>query len=247
MAKPLLISILLLICLSGFSQNREFIQGQVLYRNTPASGIHLINVNTQKETITDQNGVFAIAVTVGDELVFTAVNYQMKRLKIDDEILNKKRLVVDVLEKVTALDEVIVTPENQQAFVKIKEAQLRNFIYEKDDASEVYNEAFPQGSRGLQHGLNFVNIFKALFKGKGKKNNDQNRIPETAKILRTLFTPEFFTNDLKIPEDKMDDFIYYCEDMLSDPLLLKKEKEFQLIDFLVNLSKSYLKLQASEN
>jgi hypothetical protein len=46
--------------------------------------------------------------------------------------------------------------------------------------------------------------------------------------------------DLRLPQDKIDDFLLYCDDKIPSQTLLRKENEFQLIDFLVTQSKAYL-------
>ena len=51
---------------------------------------------------------------MNDELVFTSLQYQIRVVKITKEILQRGRLVIDVNEKVTELDEVVVTPEQRQ-------------------------------------------------------------------------------------------------------------------------------------
>ncbi len=48
-------------------------------------------------------------------------------------------------------------------------------------------------------------------------------------------------NDLRIPQDKIDDFLYYIDDKTPAYTLLLKDNEFQLIEFLVNESENYLK------
>jgi len=46
--------------------------------------------------------------------------------------------------------------------------------------------------------------------------------------------------DLKLPPEKIDEFLLYCDDKIPSNTLLRKENEFQLIDFLVTHSKTYL-------
>jgi len=43
-----------------------------------------------------------------------------------------------------------------------------------------------------------------------------------------------------LPQDKIDAFLTYCDSKLPPQTLLKKENEFQLIDFLVTHSKTFL-------
>jgi hypothetical protein len=55
-----------------------------------------------------------------------------------------------------------------------------------------------------------------------------------------VYDDEFFVVDLKLPQDKIDAFLLYCDDKIPSQTLLRKENEFQLIDFLVTQSKAFL-------
>lgn len=93
--------------------DRTLLRGTVLYRNSVVPNENVINTTAQLATITNERGEFTIPVKVGDELVFMAVNYQLQMVKVTEEILKNNRLVVEVTEKVTELDEVVVSPEDQ--------------------------------------------------------------------------------------------------------------------------------------
>ncbi|MEP5914307.1 MAG: hypothetical protein ABJ277_12610, partial [Flavobacteriaceae bacterium] len=190
-------------------------------------------------TITNDDGQFVILVKKGDQLVFTAVNYQLEVVTITDEILSNNRLVVEVTEKVTELDEVIISPENQKKFLEVKNEDFKGFEYEIDRGTEVENVAMSRTVRGMQDGINFVNIFKALFNSK-KKDTEAPLELKVSEVLRQVYDDEFFVLDLKLPQDKIDAFLIYCDNKVPSQTLLRKENEFQLIDFLVTHSKTYL-------
>ena len=44
-----------------------------------------------------------------------------------------------------------------------------------------------------------------------------------------------------IPNDKINEFLLYCDDNFPDRILLQKDNEFELIDFLVKQSKKFVK------
>ena len=218
---------------------RQLLRGKVLYRGNSVVNENVINSNAETATITDEDGQFLIAVKTGDQLVFTAVNYQLKVITITDEILANKRLVVEVNEKITALDEVVVSPENQKKFLEVKNEDFKEFEYEIDRSTEVQNVALLNQNERIQDRLNFVNIFKAIFKAKNK--DGETRAPlKMSEVMRQVYDDEFFVVDLKLPQDKIDAFLLYCDDKVQSQSLLKKENEFQLIDFLVTHSKTFL-------
>jgi hypothetical protein len=229
----------LVIC---FSQNndRRPLRGQVIYRNVPVPNENVINTTAERATITNDKGEFLIYVREGDELVFTAVNYQIEILKVTAEILKRNRLVVEVNEKVTELDEVTVSPENQKKFLQLQNEEFKEYVYETDATSEFRNVALDPNVQ-MRDGLNFVNIFKALFLS-GNDNTASERAPlKVSEVLRQVYDDDFFVRDLDLPQDKIDAFLLFCDTKLPAQSLLRKDNEFQLIDFLVNQSKEFRK------
>ncbi|TXN36812.1 hypothetical protein FVB32_00565 [Flagellimonas hymeniacidonis] len=236
------ILILFFSIFSGISlaqDGRQVLRGKVLYRGSNVPNENVINSTSESATITNDDGEFVILVKERDQLVFTAVNYQLEVVTITPEILQNNRLVVEVTEKVTALDEVIVSPENQKKFLEVKNEDFKGFEYEIDRTTEVENVAESRTVRGMRDGINFVNIFKALFKAKEGDAEDKTPL-KVSEVLRQVYEDEFFVVDLKLPQDKIDAFLLYCDDKVPSQTLLRKENEFQLIDFLVTHSKTYL-------
>ena len=233
-----LILFFLTFTIFGQEDNRQWLRGQVLYRDSNVVNENVINTNTQKATITDENGRFMIQVKVGDQLVFTAVNYQLRIIKITDEILKNNRLVVEVNEKVTELEEVVVSPESQERFLEVKNEKFKNFEYEIDRSTEVQNIANASTNDRIEGRLNFVNIFKAIFQSRNQDTGETTEF-KVSDVLRQVYDDEFFVVDLGLPQDKIDAFLLYCDDKIPSQSLLKKENEFQLIDFLVTQSKEF--------
>ena len=225
----------------GFAQDddRRILRGQVLHKNSYVPNENVINTTSEFATITNDKGEFLIKVKLGDELVFTAINYQLQIVNITEEIIRRGRLVVEVNEKVTQLDEVVVTPEEQEKFLVVKNEEFKQFEYEADRSTEVENIAMPKTTRGMKDGINFVNIFKAL--AKSNTTAAERRPPLTiSQVMRQVYGDEFFVNDLHLPQDQIDAFLIYCDSQMPAQKLLIKESEFQLIDFLVTHSKSFL-------
>ncbi len=227
--------------LSAQEGERRLLRGQVLYRNAFVPNEDVINTTSEMATITNDNGEFAIMVKAGDELVFTAINYQLEIVTITEAILERNRLVVEVNEKVTALEEVTVSPENQARFIELQNEDFKQYEYETDQSAEVINIAQDETVRGMRDGLNFVNIYKALFTSRNT-SGDARQPLKVSEVLRSVYDDDFFVTDLKIPQANIDDFLVYCDAKLPPQSLLRKDNEFQLIDFLVTQSESYLKV-----
>lgn len=243
MKKPF--TFLFLLLSVGLSQaqddERHLLRGQVLYRNSNVPNENVINSTAELATITDDQGHFAIPVKVGDQLVFTSLTYQLEYVEITEAILENNRLVVEVNEKVTELDEVVISPENQERFIQLKNEEFKGYAYETDPSTEVENIALDQTVKGMEHGLNFVNIFKALASLGAEQDSVQRQRLQVSEVLRQVYDDRFFVEDLDIPQDKIEDFLFYIDEKTPAYSLLLRDNEFQLIEFLVTESKTYLK------
>ncbi len=248
MRKILLAIAALFFTIFTFAQDddRQLLRGKVLYRDVNVPNENVINITSEMATITNENGEYGIMVKVGDELVFSALNYQLMIVKVTEEILKNNRLVIEVNEKVTELDEVVISPEDQERYIAIKNEELKKFEYETDRSTEVENITLSQAEQGMTDGINFVNIFKALLKSKKTDEPNQPKL-KVSEVLRQVYEDEFFVTDLKLPQDKIDAFLIYCDTRIPAQELLKKDNEFQLIDFLVTQSKTFLQEANEEN
>ena len=220
---------------------RTWIKGKVLYKNVNVSSANVINNTSQQATTTNDDGEFEIEVKLDDKLIFSSVQYQIRELNITKEILQRNRIVIDVNEKVNELEEVVVTPENQEKFLDLKEEEFKRFDYTFDKSSRVNNVINEQGK--LVDGINFVNLYR-LIRNSIKKDSNENESDykyNPSDLLRELYDDVFFTKNLLIPNDKINEFLLYCDDNFPDRILLKKDNEFELIEFLVKQSKKFVK------
>lgn len=96
---------------SNFGQE-IVIAGQVVTLNNEVANVLVVNLNSNKSSITDSLGLFSIEVKLKDSIRFTAVQYQTKTIIISDLILLKNSLVVNLIDNIINLNEVTVTPYN---------------------------------------------------------------------------------------------------------------------------------------
>ena len=89
----------------------------------------------------------------GDEIIFSSVQYIIRTVKVNAEILNNKRIIVQINQRVRELDEVI-TPDDTDKFIDLKEKQFKGFDYLADKSTKIENIL----TDNICDGLNFVNI-----------------------------------------------------------------------------------------
>lgn len=233
MKNTLILCFLLLISGFVFGQERRPIKGQLLYKNTKVVAANVVNNTAQTITITDSEGAFEIEVAEGDEIIFSSVQYQIRAVRITPEILTKNRLVVTVNEQINELREVVVTTEDVEKFLDLKEEEFKGFDYETDKSSKLENRAVRD--RVLSNGIDFVLFAKAF----ANKTPEEQLRMKPSEILPLVFETRFFVNDLNIERTQLTGFLEFIDQEMKTGALLKRDKQFQLIDYLIDQSKRF--------
>jgi len=227
----------------SFSQSnyRTWIRGKVLYRDSNVISANVINNTSQEATITNKDGEFEIKVKLNDRLLFSSVQYQIRSLVINKDILQKSRIVIDVNEKVTQLDEVVVGPENTEKFLDLKEEEFKKIDYSFDKSTKIENQILQSGR--FNNGINFINLYKAIAKSSSNEDKDLIKLSyKPSNLLREVYDDSFFILNLGIPKENISEFLFFCDEKFPSKFLFKKSNEFQLIDFLVKQSERFRKI-----
>ena len=198
---------------------------------------NVVNNTAQTNTITDSEGEFEIEVAEGDEIIFSSVQYQIRVVTITPEILAINRLVVSVTENINELREVVVTTEDIERFLDLKEEEFKGFDYEQDKSTRVNNKL--TDDRVLTQGIDFVNIAKLIVKALNSKSEEERMRLKPSEVLPQVFEDSFFENDLKLQKDQVVGFLEYIDTQMKTSTLLKQSMQFQLIDYLINQSETY--------
>ncbi|MDB9821810.1 carboxypeptidase-like regulatory domain-containing protein [Flavobacteriaceae bacterium] len=238
--KILLSSFFTLCFLLVSAQERRIpLKGKLLYRNNNVIAANVVNNTALTNTITNGEGEFEILARVGDEIIFSSVQFRIKSIEVTAEIIKKNRLVVEVNERTTALDEIVVGPENTEKFLDLKKEEFSRVDYSQDKSTRIRNNITTQGQ--LTNGLNIVNIAKLLAKVVTAKQDAEKRTMVPSKVLPLIFEENFFTNDLDLADSEVVGFLEELDRVLPSDRLLKKDMEFQLIEYLYLQSEKYKK------
>ena len=135
----------------ALAQERKPIKGRLIYRNVNVVAANVVNVTAQMNTITDGEGAFEIPVKIGDEIVFSSVQYMIRTVEITPEIIQKNRLIITVNEKINALEEVVITPDDTEKFLDLKEEEFKGYDYERDKSTRLENTIVRQGPVSYTH------------------------------------------------------------------------------------------------
>ena len=221
----------------AFAQDRISIKGRLIYRNINVVAANVVNITAQINTITNGEGAFEIPVKNGDEVVFSSVQYMIRTVKITPEIIQKNRLIITINEKINALEEVVVTPDDTEKFLDLKEEEFKGFDYDRDKSTRLENSIVRQGQ--LKNGINLINVAKLIAKLVSNKTEEEKRNLKPSEVLSYVFDKSFFISDLELRDDQIVGFLEHIDNNLPSQKLLNQSQQFQLIDYLILQSKKY--------
>ena len=231
----------ILIIQFSYSQNRELIQGKVIYRNIDVPAANVINNTAQSSTITNNQGEFEIYAKEGDEIIFSSVQYIIRTVRVNKEILENKRIIVQINQRVRELDEVVITPDDTQKFLDLKEEQFKGFDYVADKSTKIQNVL--TDNRQVVNGLNFVNIFRLLSSIVDAKSDEEklNIIP--SEVLPYVLEENFFSGVLELESFEINDFLSKLDSDTEMKNLILEKNQFLIIDYLLNKADTYKNLR----
>ena len=221
----------------AFAQDRVSIKGRLIYRNINVVAANVVNITAQINTITNVEGAFEIPVKNGDEVVFSSVQYMIRTVKITPEIIQKNRLIITINQKINALEEVVVTPDDAEKFLDLKEEEFKGFNYDSDKSTRLENSIVRQGQ--LKNGINLINVAKLIAKLVSNKTEEEKRNLKPSEVLSYVFDKSFFSSDLELKDDQIVGFLEHIDNNLPSQKLLNQSQQFQLIDYLILQSKKY--------
>lgn len=233
-----LLLILLMQITFAQTENIQQIRGKITADSVAIDRINIVNVTTENATVSDANGFFAIPVKVGDILVFTAVNLETLRKKINKQDFLQEVLKVVMIPKSIILKEVIV---NESA---ISAESLGIIPYGQKKYTPAERKLYTATSGGGIDGLlNTISGRKAMI----KKEIIVEKKEQSLARLGILFEDKYYTENLKIPSEYIKGFQYFCvEDVSFAAALGTKNKA--LVQFLiVKLAENYNEIIAIEN
>ncbi|SMG36712.1 CarboxypepD_reg-like domain-containing protein [Arenibacter troitsensis] len=236
----------------------KILEGKVYSDDGDVAATHVLNTTTKKAAITDINGFFSIAVSLGDTLVFSAVQYKRKEMVVNTSILESKFLSVPLEESNIALDEVIVMPYNLTGelgrdmnnmdvgtVISATSLGLPNAHVKPLMQSERLLREASMGplSIGMLTSIPFNPIINAI---SGRTKMLKKRVARDIKYnksqqIRTQFADSLFVLQLKIPMEKIDDFLYFCEVDTNFNAVVDSQDLFAIWEFIKQKSVIYRK------
>lgn len=188
------------------------IKGKVVVKEQSAEGIHVVNLVSEKATITNEKGEFTIETNEDDLLVFSAVHLNYWRKSISANDIKNSLIEVEMTVKEQKLDEVVVTE-----YTKINAQDLGIIDYKPKSYTSAERKLRPAQLKTIDL-INFNSFLIPLnpllywVTGRTKLLKGELEIEKKELLLKKLnewYENEFYTNQLNIPEEYREGFKVY--------------------------------------
>ncbi|MES2851991.1 MAG: hypothetical protein V4698_03695 [Bacteroidota bacterium] len=220
------------------ADNVKELRGKIIADSVAVDRITIENVTTDKTAFSDVNGFFTIAVKEGDVLVFTAVNLEGLRMKIDKQDMLQEVITVKMIPKSIILKEVIVS----ESTITAESLGIIPYGQKKYTPAErkLYTATSGNGIDGL---LNTISGRKAML----KKEIVIEKKEQLLARIEVLFEDKYYIENLKIPTDYIRGFQYYCIDDIAFANALRSKNKTMVMFLIVRLAENYNEIITGEN
>lgn len=253
MKSNLLMFVLLIFCLSNTAaQELKVLKGTVIDQDSlPIAGINIINLSRGSGTSSLDNGQFKITAEVDDSIYFSSVQYENETIKVTALMLaiNNK---VQLNDRLNELDEVLIKDIDLTGHLANDEKNRELSVYEE------YGIPFPKKPEPvISRQLNFmrggfsdpVSAIAYTINGKRKVMEKAQELSETQDLVTKaygLIPLKYYTEDLNIPQDEIENFLYYLVEFSVFKEMLRVKNIFGLMDFMKDHSEEFLEIRKRE-
>jgi hypothetical protein len=231
---------------------RTLLNGKINANTMDLEGVYVINLKTEKSTITEKEGYFKIAAIPGDSLLFSAVHLKGIRISLKQEDFQKELFQVKMEPIITYLKEVVIRRyDNINAFSlgivsrgKTSYTPAERKLYTATSLSPTANaNGMAGGSISLDPILNFMSGRTKMLKKELEVENKEMFMKQIDK----MFNQNHFVSVLKIPLEYVKGFKYYLVENERFTTVLKSKNKTNIEFAMVTLAENYIKIIASEN
>lgn len=235
----------LLICSVALAQQRKPLSGRVLSGDAYVAGAFVINKNNGTETKTDGNGNFTIQARPGDRITIYSPIIEARDFVISEASFNEHPYKVEVEPKANELNEVVIVDMNPEKMGLVPKGQKQYTPAERrlKTASEFKPDFLFLLGGGISMPLDpVINAITGRTKML-KKNLAIEKKEFAIDKINGIYTAEQIINQLKVPPELVNGFIYYAvEDPDCAEALRLKNNELVKMR-LMDLARKYMELQ----
>ncbi|MFN3968010.1 hypothetical protein [Flavobacterium sp.] len=248
------IALLLLTVNVTIAQNSlvKSIKGKVASESVDLDGIYIINLKSDIATATEKEGYFSLKVSVGDTLMFSAIQIKGKKIVVSQEDFDKDLFLVKLEPMINRLDEIIVKQYKNINAVSLGIISPNTKHYTPAErklktASGVDVAGNTDGSMGGSVGLDPLFNWMSGRSTMLKKELEVERKETLLQKIENQFSIDYFVKKLKIPEEYVKGFWYFVvEDSKFVSAMTVKNKTMATF-VLAELATKYIDLLKAED
>lgn len=225
------------------------LRGVIIADSIATTQVNIVNLTQKLGTVNNTKGEFSIAAEVGDEIIFSSVQYEPYQITIAEDNFQQSNNIF-LFPAVNELEE-----------VKISNIDLTGDLM-KDAASIKTKAYFLPSSVGLKNPLPVlstenrrlytaqsggpVGLLIDVLSGRLAMLKRMREIAELEGILykaRQMVSEKLLTEELNIPKEFIDDFFYFCAKEEGFENLVKTKGELEMIDFVTSKKQDYFQFK----
>jgi len=225
------------------------LEGKVYSDDGDVAATHVLNTTTERAAITDSNGYFKITVALYDTIVFSAVQYRRKEIVITESILESTFINVPLEPALTELDEVVVMPYNLTGDMTRDADRLNSgplVTASTLGLPNAYVKPLTKAERQLHAAtanpyMSFdplINAITGRTKALKKQVKREKAYSRTERV-KGFYQDSLIVADLKIPLNKIDDFMYFCEIDSAFQTTVDTHDKLKIWELMASKSKLY--------
>ncbi len=207
------------------------------------TNVHLLNLTKERATISNAEGYFAMDTQVGDTLLISALRYKRRTFVVSENMLASTTLMIELEPFVNELEEVVLRPYNLSGNLN---KDLVNLDVDEPVSAVSLNlpnataKKRTQAERQLIEattggGLVPLNPILNAISGRTKmlkKRLARDKAYLLTQEVRARYPDSLFVKDLRIPQIRIPDFMYFCEVDSAFAELAGRRDDLKMWDFL---------------
>lgn len=220
-----------------FAQKSVQIKGKIHVADAKPSGVHIINLNTEEEVVSDENGIFTIEVQADQLLVFSADHLDYMRKIIENEDVEKGEFLIEMTAKPTILDDVEIVN-----YSRINAVSLGILAKPAKYYTPAVRRLRSGSSSPFDRLLNTLSGQKSILEDGVALEKKEFALAD----LDGLYAETFYTQTLKISKDEISGFQYYIVEDYEFMEALKTKKTFLVTFIMIKLAIDYKAIRNAE-
>ena len=217
---------------------RIVLNGKINANSMDLEGVYVINLKTEKSTITEKDGYFSITATPGDTLLFSAVQLKENHVVLEPKDFQEQLFIVKMEANITTLKEVVI-----KRYDNINAVALGISPSGIKHLTQAERKLYTAKSTTGDAILNLMSGRTAML----KKEVEAEKKWSYMQIIDNMFDQNHFVTILKIPLEYVKGFKYYAVENERFATVLKSKNKTNIEFALVTLAENYIKIIASEN